>query len=214
MLFILMLLSVQAGLDDTLWTETAEGYSFSVTFPEIALENRAVGDRLEEYAMNRVNEFKGCYYKYFQDDPFLPDFDMQLNFIHEPSPNGFICILTWLWEYTGGAHGNTTTRAFIYDIGEERFIDTVELLGGEEQFEAFAESVVDFLQSDEYYDPGWVERGASADPQNYHTVIPVPGNNGETGGYTVLFPPYQVDCYASGTIEVFVPVGGSPYICP
>jgi len=213
MLMILMLLTIQTGISETLWTKSEEGYSFTVTFPEIAIENQAVGDRLEEYAIARVTDFKGDYCKYFQDDPLLPHFDMELNFIHEPSPEGFICILTWFWAYTGGAHGNTTTQAFVYDTSEGRFIDTVELLGGQEQFEAFAEGVVEFLQSEDFYDPGWVERGASADPQNYHTVLPVPGENGETVGYTVLFPPYQVDCYASGTIEVFVPVDGSPYIC-
>jgi len=209
-MILLLALAIQGMLSDTLWTESAEGYSFNVAYPEVALENTALGDRLEEYAQGQVTQLRGCYYKYFQDDPFLPDFDMELIFTHEPSPNGYICILAWLWEYTGGAHGNTMTQAFIYDITEERFINTVELLGGEERFEAFAEGVVEFLQSDEYYDPGWVERGASPDPQNYHSVIPVPGENGEITGYTVLFPPYQVDCYASGTIEVFVPVDGAP----
>jgi hypothetical protein len=55
-------------------------------------------------------------------------------------------------------------------------------------------------------DVGWIIRGASASPTNYHTVIPVPDVSGELAGYRVYFSPYQVACYACGTQEVYVPV--------
>lgn len=57
-----------------------------------------------------------------------------------------------------------------------------------------------------HVDEGWVERGASPTPENYHTLFPVPDENGDIAGYTVIFPPYQVDCYACGPSEVYVPV--------
>jgi len=98
------------------------------------------------------------------------------------------------------------TTAFLYDLQAEAFINTIELLGGQERFEAFAEKVIETLLSEDYYVSDWVERGASADLQNYQTVVPVPDENGDIAGYTVLFPPYQVDCYASGTVEVYGPV--------
>lgn len=200
-----LILAFQGTLSDTLWTETEEGYSITVSYPEIALEIETIGNRLEEYAMGQAEAFRQCYYDYYQDDPFLPEFSMELNFTQEPSPNGLICIQAWLWEYTGGAHGNTQTQAFIYHIGKNRFLNTLELLGGRDQLQIFAGEVISQLSEEEYYDMDWVERGASADPENYHTVLPVPGDNGEIAGYTVLFPPYQVDCYANGTVEVFVP---------
>lgn len=60
--------------------------------------------------------------------------------------------------------------------------------------------------NEQLLDEGWVEDGASPTEENYHSVLPEPDEDGNIIGYTVLFPPYQVDCYAAGFIEVFVPV--------
>ncbi|MEN8209589.1 MAG: RsiV family protein, partial [Candidatus Fermentibacteria bacterium] len=95
--------------------------------------------------------------------------------------------------------------AFVFDIDTDSLIGPVELLGGQTDFEAFAEEVL--VQLDEQFmDEAWVEDGASPTPENYHTVLPMPNEDGGIAGYAVIFPPYQVACYACGTVEVFVPV--------
>jgi hypothetical protein len=59
--------------------------------------------------------------------------------------------------------------------------------------------------SDQLEDTEWLRRGASADPLNYSTITPVPDSLGNLAGYNVIFPPYQVACYACGPVEVYVP---------
>lgn len=201
----MILLAVQCQPEDTLWTEAGEGWEIEVHYPPAGLEYEELGKILQEYARGQAEDFRNQFQEYYLDDPFLHDWVLEINFTQEPSPRGMICVLAWMWSYTGGAHGNSFTGAFNYSISEKRVIDTVELLGGMERFQSFANYVIGSLQSDDYYDPGWVERGASADPGNYHSVVPVPGDDCGIDGYTVFFPPYQVDCYATGTVEVFVP---------
>ena len=198
-----LILVTQPG--DTLWCDAGDGWEFTVHFPVVALENQAVGTILDQYARGQVEEFRRNFEEYCSaDDPWAIDWTLELNLLHEPSPEGMICILGWLWDYTGGAHGNTTTASFVYSEEEERLLSVVELVGGEERFRAFASGVMEHLRAD-MVDEGWVETGASAEEDNYHTVLPVPDDDGGIRGYTVIFPPYQVACYAVGPVEVFVP---------
>lgn len=200
----LMLIAFQSTLTDTLWAETTEGYSINVSYPQIVLENQAIGNRLQEYATGHVEDFKYQFTEDLSFDPLQQGWILELNMVQEESPEGMVCIAAWLWSYTGGAHGNTMTQAFNFDLSTGEVIGVIDLLGGQTRFEAFAGKVIAYLNTT-LLDENWIERGASADPANYHTVLPVPGENGNISGYTVLFPPYQVDCYAGGTIEVFVP---------
>ena len=202
---IALLIAAQGSLTDTLWTENTEYYSISVNYPARALENEAVGETLEEFASEKIQNFKDSFKEYFKDDPFLMEWNLEISFIHEPSPDGMLCITARIWDYSGGAHGNSWTQAFVFDLATDSLIGPVELLGSQEEFETFAEEVM--VQLNELHvDEGWVERGASPTPENYHTLFPVPDENGDIAGYTVIFPPYQVDCYACGPSEVYVPV--------
>ncbi|MCK5115541.1 MAG: DUF4163 domain-containing protein [Candidatus Aegiribacteria sp.] len=201
---IALLITAQGSLADTLWTENTEYYSISVDYPAVALENEAAGERLEEFASGQIQNFKDSFEEYFKDDPLQMEWNLEINFTHEPSPDGMLCIIAWMWSYTGGVHGNSWTRAFVFDLANYSVIGPVELLGGQTEFETFAEEVM--VQLNELLmDEGWIEEGASPTAENYHTVFPVPDENGGIAGYTVLFPPYQVECYAYGTVEVYVP---------
>ncbi len=203
--FALMLLSMQATLKDTVWTESCEGYSIEVNYPQIALQNTELGALLEEQANAQITDFKRQFQEFSIQDPFMGEWHMELNFAHEPSPDGLACIVAWHWEYTGGAHGNTMIQSIVFDLNTSTQISTLELLGGDEEFQVFSYKVIEQLKETEV-DDTWVERGASAELHNYQTVFPVPSETGAVSGHTVLFPPYQVACYACGTIEVFIPV--------
>lgn len=203
---ITLLIAAQGSVTDTLWTENTEHYSISVYYPDIALENEAIGERLEMFVSERMQGFKDNFEECFQDDdtPRM-EWILEIKFKHEPSPDSMICIVAWKWDYMGGAHGNTWTQAFIFDQATDSVLGVVELLGSQAEFEAFAEEVM--IQLNEMpLDKDWIDRGASPTPENYHTVFPVPDENGGIAGYTVIFPQYQVCCYSAGPIEVYVPV--------
>ena len=202
---IALLIAAQGSITDTLWTVNNEYYSISVNYPSEALVNDAVEERLDEYASEQIQIFKDSFKEYFRDDPFMIEWNLEINFTHEPSPDGMLCIIAWIWDYCGGAHGNSWTQAFVFDLATDSLIGPVELLGSRAEFESFAEEVM--VQLNELHeDEDWIERGASPTIENYHTLYPVPDENGGIAGYTVIFPPYQVACYARGSSEVYVPV--------
>jgi len=203
--YIALLIAAQGSVTDTLWTENTEYYSISVHYPDIALENEVVGDRLEEFASGRIQGFKDNFEECFPDDPPMTEWILEMSFNHEPSPDSMICIDSWMWSYTGGAHGNSWTQAFIFDQATDSVLGVVELLGSLAEFEAFAEEVMIQLNEMPLH-KDWIDRGASPTLENYHTVIPVPDENGGIAGYTVTFPPYQVCSYAAGSVEVYIPV--------
>ena len=203
--FITLLIAAGSSVTDTLWTENNEHYSISVFYPAIALENEAVGDVLGIFTSEQIKKYKDDFKEFFRDDPLLTGWNMEINFTREPSPSGMICILAWIWSYTGGAHGNSWTQAFVFDLAADSLIGPVDLLGGQEEFEIFAEKVMVQLR-ETLEDEVWIEEGASPTADNYHAVLPVPDENGQIAGYRVIFSPYQVACYASGPVEVFVSV--------
>lgn len=202
---LVVIFTGQLFVSDTYWKEEAEGYRIEVQFPEIVLENEYIDKLLKDSADGRIREFKQLFKAHSLDDPFILEWALELNFFHQPSPDDMACIVLSQWEYTGGAHGNSFTQSFNFDLNSSSLITTLDLLGGENQFQLFANSVIEYLKNTEV-DETWVERGASADIQNYHTVFPVPGEDGSITGYTVIFPPYQVACYAVGSVEVFIGV--------
>ena len=202
---VLAIMVLHAVPLDTIWTEKTDGYEIEVCYPAIALENQVLGGLLQAYAMEVVMQFERQFEENLLYDPMPTPWYLELNLNHEPSPDGMICILVWQWDYMGGAHGNTSTQALNYREEAMESVGVVELLGGEEELTLFSEKVIEELMT-ESRDEGWVQRGAGPDPQNYHSVTPVPDENGRTEGYIVIFPPYQVECYAYGPIEVYIPL--------
>ncbi|MBN2585679.1 MAG: hypothetical protein JXR55_00150, partial [Candidatus Fermentibacteraceae bacterium] len=148
--------------------------------------------------------FRDDFQEYCVDDPFPIEWTMEITITHEPSPDGIVCLIAWTYEYSGGAHGNTWTRAFVYEKDAGSFIDPLELLGGQEEFQAFADEVMLQLRG-MLDDEGWIEEGASPSLENYHTLLPVPDEDGGIAGYHVIFPPYQVASYVMGCVDVYVP---------
>jgi hypothetical protein len=197
--------AVQGSPSDTHWTEEGEGYSISVQYPEIAMAYETLDNRLKETASEKMTVFMEFYDWYYHEQPYPTQWYLEIDFTHEPSPEGMICVMASVWEFTGGAHGNTWIRAFIYDIDADAFIGPVKLLGRQAGFEIFAEEVMEKLY--ELLESGdeWIEYGASAEPENYRSLVPVPDEEGGIAGYSVVFPPYQVAPYDRGTIEVYVP---------
>ncbi len=204
---ILMVFVTQLSISDTLWTVEAEGYEIEVLFPEIALENEYVRNTLEEYALEQIESFEEIFRSHHidEDEPVgCYRWSKRLSLVHEPSPEGMVCILAWHTSYCGGMHSNTVVQSLVFDLNDSSLISTLELLGGEMEFELFASSVIYKLLEIHSF-KSWIKSGASADIRNYHTVYPVPDVNGGILGYTVIFHPYQVASYAAGPIEVFIP---------
>ncbi len=204
-LYSALLLVVAGSATDSLWTETGEGYSISVSFPGAALEIPVLADALSEYASGQVRAFRNNYKSVTRDYPEPMDWSLDITFTLEPSPDGLVCLLAWSWEYSGGAHGNSWSVSFIYDIENEVFVEPTDLFRDPSEFAALAESAARILR-EQLGEDHWIEAGTAPSPENYRCLLPVPDSTGAVAGYSVIFAPYQVAPYVYGPQEVFIPL--------
>lgn len=189
---------------DRVWTEEGEGYSIMVTRDGSIPEVPALVEALDGYASSSIEGFMSSFRELTADFPEPMPWNLEISFTHEPSPSGMVCVMAWTWEYSGGAHGNSWTRAFILNRETGELVEPYRLFAGIGEFEVFAGRVMKSLRQ-ELGEDFWIEEGASATPGNYHSLLPVPDESGAVAGYRVVFPPYQVAPYVFGPMEVFVP---------
>lgn len=199
-LVVLLLLS-----QDSTWTESSSGYTISVSYDGMLLHDPVLAGLLGEYAEGQTGAFRTNFIDLTSDYPEPMPWNLEISFTHEPSPSGLICALAWIWEYSGGAHGNTWTRSFVFDTGGDTLVAPLSLFPDEEAFSLFA-SVVRKNLRQELGEDFWIEDGASPTAENYQCMLPVPDSAGAVWGHRVIFPPYQVAPYVFGPQEVIIPL--------
>lgn len=190
---------------DRVWTQEGNGFTVTVTHDASIPIVPALEEALSGFASSNIGDFRRNFEEVTADYPEPMPWNLEISFTHEPSPNGMVCVMAWIWQYTGGAHGNTWTMAFIFDEARGAVIEPSTLFHSREEFAAFADIVMKSLKQ-ELGEDFWIEEGAAATPENYHSLLPVPDESGAVGGYRVIFPPYQVAPYVFGPQEVFVPL--------
>ena len=185
--------------------ERGEGYSIFICMPRVALDIPALADSLASYAGTRAGEFR-AYAVLPPEDRAPADAGLTYRMLYgcEPSPEGLVCILGSDFEYAGGVHGMYWFRSFIFDTGTGAFVEPLSLAGDSAAQEAFCMAVAESLAVMLAGDVEQIETGASWDPGNYRTVLPVLDDRGCTGGLRVVFDVGQVACYAACEQEVLV----------
>ena len=109
-----------------------------------------------------------------------------------------------IYEYTGGAHGNTSFQTYVIDKQENRvltwediFVDNVNPITVLQPL-VRASLHAQLEQFDGMDD--WINTGTDDDPANYANYVLT------TDEFIVYFPPYQVAPYAWGSSEVHIPL--------
>lgn len=204
---LLMASTAAAGPVDTLWTEEGEGFQISVLLPDPACTDPVLFYMLSEYAHGQVAGFRDSF-KALGGDGFEESMDwiLEVTATLEPSPGGLACAMVQAWEYTGGAHGNSWSRAFVVETVTGLEVAPSGLFESTVEFTRFAEAVKAQLLAN-LGEEFWIEGGSAASDENYRSLLPVPDEAGRTAGYRVIFDPYQVAPYAFGPQEVFIPAG-------
>ncbi len=159
---------------------------------------QAIDDFLAEM---RVQFLGGLveYGLYPSPGPLVQELDYEL-FEHG---DRYISLLYTIYEYTGGAHGNTVFHTFIFDHFEQRALDLENLFA---DTTAALEVIAPLVQADlhaqmgEMADAAWIAAGAGPDPENYRNVVLTPD------ALVFYFPPYQVAAYAAGPFTVALPL--------
>ena len=186
---------------DGLYADSGPGYSVRVSYPPVAIEMFEVADTLEGYALRRIAELmEGLE----SSGPGLVEHVLAIDYSHEPSPEGLVCLMGRVWVYAGGAHGMGWSRSWVYDLDREAFIDPVSLLGDSADFADFASRVRDSLLVSIDSDTDWIVEGTLPTAANYRALLPVPDTAGRIDGFIVELAPYQVAPYAHGPSVVHV----------
>jgi hypothetical protein len=110
----------------------------------------------------------------------------------------FVSILFYFYEYTGGAHPNTTSKSFNYDLARNSQINLADLFRpGSNYLKVISDYCVRELKKlSTVTDPA---SGAGPKLENFHSWNITPA------GLKITFDRYQVGAYAVGEHEVVVP---------
>ncbi len=110
----------------------------------------------------------------------------------------FISILFSFFEYTGGAHPNTTTSSFNYDLNRNAPVNLANLfMPNSNYLKVISDYSIKELKKLET--ATFTDEGASPKPDNFHSW------NITFAGLKITFDRYQVGPYAVGEHEVVVP---------
>lgn len=109
-----------------------------------------------------------------------------------------------IYDFTGGAHGNTMYRTFTFDFANDRVLTLDDLFTSTPDALALIApiaqaQVTEHLGAD-MIDEQWLEDGTGTNPDNYADFA-LDGDE-----LVFYFPPYQVAAYAAGTQVVRIPL--------
>jgi hypothetical protein len=197
----------RTGHLDADWLEADINYPAFEGFDEL---NTVIAD----YVESDYREFKAQYQDTWQTEKAYrmrldPDVDM-VRYAYYVSPRKavaakrYISVVLAVWNFTGGAHGSTVLKSFVYDKKTRSLIPNPSALGFSydylaEQCRAWLDahvSIADQSKAALSDRKQWIEAGSAPKESNY-TVFAYDGKI-----LTVYFAEYQVAPYSEGIFEV------------
>lgn len=185
-------------------------YEMGTALPQLAGADTARGEKFNQAIANlvapRTGEFRktidemareaGAAKRDAKSSPPPNSFDVS----YEVTAAGkdFISVLFSFFEYTGGAHPNTTTQSFNYDLNRNAPVSLADLFTPNSNYlKVISDYAIRELNKLETV--SGVEEGAGPKIENFHSWNITPA------GLKITFDNYQVGPYAAGQHEVIVP---------
>lgn len=198
--------------------DSGPGWEYSLYLPAI----RADVSFLRSLALHEMMSKKNWFYmaaessfaEWGGDSGFM-DWSLEISMGLPHVPEGMLAVSCHWWDYTGGAHGNSSSDLWLFEYDEESItslpwtmIGTEDLLADSAELVALSALVVDSLAESlcEFSDIDWIMRGAGPSWSNYSDLMPVPDSTGALAGFSICFPDYRVAPYVAGPQYVFIPV--------
>src|SRR5262249_53492404 len=193
-------------------------YEIETTLPQLSGADSARAEKFNTAVANftsaRAGEFKKGVEEMARDEaasakqgekqsaksaaPTPPPNSMDVSYEVTAADKDFISILFSFYEYAGGAHPNTTTSSFNYDLNHNAAVNLADLfIPNSNYLKVISDYSVKELKKLETVSS--VEEGAGPKLENFHSWNITPA------GLKITFDRYQVGPYVAGEHEVVVP---------
>ncbi|QQS34810.1 MAG: DUF3298 and DUF4163 domain-containing protein [Ignavibacteriales bacterium] len=198
-------LSAAAGVISDSLTIKSEAvfYSSEDSLCTVSIKYPVIQGMNNKSVQEKINSFLKIE---FLDSPEwlnIDDCDKEIGFTYECSFNvrynsqKFICIQQFIYEYTGGAHGNYALYSFNISASTGEVISLTNIFD-EQKLSELSEitrlQILEDFKAETLVDVGMFEDSIYILPEQDFFIVP---------GYLVLqFDPYEIASYAMGEIEV------------
>jgi hypothetical protein len=129
-----------------------------------------------------------------------PSYAMDISYSVAHADNNLISLLFSEYSYTGGAHGNTGSTAYNYDLNRGVMLKLADLFQPNSKYlKTISDYCIAEIKKSDVSDDESIRGGAGPKPENYGSWNITPE------GLQITFDAYQVDAYAAGPQEVVEP---------
>lgn len=180
-----------------------------VDYPLIAnvagLADENINEEIKKFVDSVIKETKKNF-KEFHDDPYLKDATtpLSLNIEYVVNSNtalGVTNVLFEVYTYSGGAHGITSVKYFVFDNKTGEALSLKDVFVGSEFLNTLSKlSILEI----ERIDPGLktynsATEGTSAKQENFENFALA------DSGFKLKFSDYQIGPYVAGRLEIIIP---------
>ena len=192
-------------VDSLVTAEPEINYRIAVAYPQIAGPETVAIRRINTAVRDSIKAFTSG----LRPDPddFTGDPDADRIFVGEAEGGPVVTFLSGrvfssrvdLYAFTGGAHGNTFSFPFTYDLATGEPVRLGDLFhGGTAWLDTLAMHVTHHLVAER--GTGWMFEDAIPPDPSYFTFFTLGADS-----LRVFFPPYAIASYADGSSEVVLP---------
>lgn len=192
------------------YTENSPYYEISIEFPTATALTGAANDaailRMKTFLSDLVSTFKkdGGFENLTDEDIRMRGFDqgrkesLKVLFLESVTPNTDAYVFT-IYEDTGGAHGNTFFKTFVFDKNTGAELKLADIFNPGTNYLAELSRLARVklpATIGEYADTATITNGTAPTEQNFANFV-FDGTD-----LLILFPPYQVAAYAQGPVTL------------
>jgi Protein of unknown function (DUF3298)/Deacetylase PdaC len=185
-------------------------YEIDTAMPQLAAAGAARVEKFNQAVTNLVAPRTGEFMKVADETAreeaaakqdaksSLPPNSLSVSYEVTAANKDFISVMFSFYEYLGGAHPNTITESFNYDLNRNAPVSLADLFTPNSNYlKVISDYAIKELKKLDTV--SGVENGAGPKIENFHSWNITPA------GLKITFDPYQVGPYAAGAHEVVVP---------
>lgn len=178
-------------------------YAINIRYPQMEGNSSAASQaEFNKTVQKLVQGSKSDFQKELKDaNPESPvPYSLDLTYKDELENDKFVSLVFVGSVNLGGAHPSPYYHTITFDLEGRREMKLGDLFKkGTTYMEKISQICIQDLEKRKVSDSDWIKGGASPKKENYETFYL------NRKGLVVLFPPYQVACYAAGPQEVLIP---------